>query len=200
MIPKFLIFNFYTRAYLNSTSNFQLIRRLKTILSDLFFAMTVLMPIFILSIFSAITLIIKYHFAPEISMLLSGIIPFSMMLFLFLNKDFYDARSISKRIYGYQIIDCRTNQIANELHCLLRNLTLIIWPIEVLIVLFSPTRRLGDMIAGTKLVDKKRIDPESILIDMNQNIEGKKIGSLILLSIVFIIVFDLFAIGLTMID
>lgn len=71
---------------------------------------------------------------------------------LYFNKDIFLGRSPAKRIFKLQVIDNKTNLPANSLRCLLRNLTIIIWPIEVIAGLINNERRLGDFIAGTKLV------------------------------------------------
>lgn len=60
-----------------------------------------------------------------------------------------NGQSISKKIYGYQIIDIKTNQPANETKCMLINVTIMIWPIEVLMILINPRRRLGEKFKGT---------------------------------------------------
>lgn len=47
-----------------------------------------------------------------------------------------------------------------------RNLLLVVWPIEVIISLINPSRKIGDFIAGTKIVqtdipqDRKTSKPE----------------------------------------
>ena len=50
-----------------------------------------------------------------------------------------------------QVIDIKTGQVANPLKCLARNLTIVLWPLEVIFVLIDPKRRLGDKIAGTRI-------------------------------------------------
>ena len=82
---------------------------------------------------------------------LMGLVIMVLMSFFF-NKDIFYGRSIAKRILKLQIVDSNTGQIATPFQCFLRNITIIIWPIEVIITLFNPTRRLGDRIAKTKVV------------------------------------------------
>ena len=110
---------------------------------------------------------------------------FSGMTFFLLNKDFYDARSVAKRIFGYQVFDIQTNMPANSTKCMIRNITFIIWPVEAIIVLFNPQRRLGDFIAGTKVLDKETEDPESILANMVEQVNYEESRRTVLLSIVF---------------
>jgi uncharacterized RDD family membrane protein YckC len=71
---------------------------------------------------------------------------------LYFNKDIYLGRSPAKRILKLQIVDIKTNEPANPLKCLVRNLTIVIWPIEAIVALVNNERRIGDFIAGTKLM------------------------------------------------
>lgn len=71
---------------------------------------------------------------------------------VYLCKDCIGGRSIAKRIMKQQVVDNKTNAPATPLQCLLRNFSIIFWPIEVVMVVLSPGRRLGDRLAGTKVV------------------------------------------------
>lgn len=78
---------------------------------------------------------------------------FLSIILVYLNKDFYKAKSPAKRIMGYQVINCKNGKPATELQCFIRNLTLCIaWPLEVIVGLLNPKRRIGDYIANTKVV------------------------------------------------
>jgi hypothetical protein len=70
---------------------------------------------------------------------------------IYFNKDIYRGRSLGKIRSGLQIVDIKSGRAADPLKCLIRNLFIFIWPIELIIVLVSPQRRLGDFVAGTKL-------------------------------------------------
>ena len=70
---------------------------------------------------------------------------------LYLNKDMIQGKSIAKRALKQEVIDIKTGQVATSLKCLIRNITIVLWPIEVIVVLINPSRRLGDLIAGTKV-------------------------------------------------
>jgi uncharacterized RDD family membrane protein YckC len=70
---------------------------------------------------------------------------------LYFNKDIYQGRSPAKRILKLQIVDIKTNRQANPLRCLVRNITIVLWPIEVIVGLINNERRIGDFIARTKL-------------------------------------------------
>ena len=67
-------------------------------------------------------------------------------------KDSINGRSIAKRILKLQIVDNNTGLVASPLKCLVRNLFCILWPIEAIVALINPSRRIGDRVAGTKLV------------------------------------------------
>lgn len=91
---------------------------------------------------------------------------FYFMMLVYFNKDFVNSRSIAKRILGLVVVDRETGEPASELKCLLRNFTIAIWPLEVLISLFSRTRRLGDVIANTKIEVAEKESPGSILTEL----------------------------------
>ena len=71
---------------------------------------------------------------------------------VYLCKDCINGRSFAKRILKLQVVDDSTGQVASPLKCVLRNLSCILWPLEVIIAFNNPGRRIGDRIAGTRLV------------------------------------------------
>ena len=84
-----------------------------------------------------------------------------MIFSIYFNKDAIKGKSPAKRILGLVIVDNITGEIANPLKSVVRNITLIFWPIEVIFSLFSPERRIGDYIAGTKVIsDDKTLKTE----------------------------------------
>lgn len=76
---------------------------------------------------------------------------------LYLCKDSINGRSIAKRALKLQVVENKTGNIASPIRCFIRNIFYIIWPIEVIVTLTNPSRRIGDMFAGTKVVP---FDPE----------------------------------------
>lgn len=74
---------------------------------------------------------------------------FTIIASLYFLKDSIGARSPAKRLTNLQVISQRSQLPASPLQCFIRNMTIIIWPIEVLVTLFSSTKRLGDHLAGT---------------------------------------------------
>ncbi|MFK7969248.1 MAG: RDD family protein [Bacteroidia bacterium] len=76
---------------------------------------------------------------------------FALAYSTYFNKDIFNGRGPAKRMLNMQVIDNKTNKAASPLKCLLRNITLPLWPIELIFVLINPKRRLGDKIAGTRI-------------------------------------------------
>ena len=82
---------------------------------------------------------------------------FGLLIFsIYFNKDAIKGKSPAKRILGLIIVDNKTGEIANPIKSVIRNITLVFWPIEVIFSLFSPERRIGDYIAGTKVISDER--------------------------------------------
>lgn len=92
---------------------------------------------------------------------------FTPFLIYFL-KDSYRGKSIGKRIIGLQVVSRSSSEPASSLQCFIRNLFIPIWPLEVLITLFSPTIRLGDLIANTKVVESDKEKIKTIFLDIRQ--------------------------------
>ncbi len=67
-------------------------------------------------------------------------------------KDSFSGRSIAKRILKLQVVNNITGLPATPLQCFVRNLFTIIWPIEGIVALINTSRRIGDYVAGTRLV------------------------------------------------
>jgi uncharacterized RDD family membrane protein YckC len=114
---------------------------------------------------------------------------------LYFCKDVINGRSISKRLLKLQVVDNSTGQVASPLKCFVRNISCIIWPIEVIVALVNPTRRIGDRVAGTKLVYYNPTSEQSkvniggvilsivlsyglmlLILQLFPNIEGSKIN------------------------
>lgn len=200
-IPGFLIFNFFTRAYLKQMDYFPIVgRRFKSMGTDFSFILSIFFPIIIVIMIPSMILTFNNSNPSVYPDLIIGIIPFSVLIMAMINKDFYNGKSVAKRIHGYQVIDNKTNGPASEMQCMTRNLTMIIWPLEGLIALFNPSRRLGDFIAGTKLIDSDKQDPETILEDMKLLKAGKSYRQLIFVSILFALFFELLSLIPVMIN
>ncbi|KUG08335.1 hypothetical protein ASU33_09180 [Solirubrum puertoriconensis] len=80
---------------------------------------------------------------------------FYCLLALYLNKDFLLGRSPLKRAIGTQV-QTASGLPANEWQSFLRNTTVLAWPLEVLAVVITGQKRLGDYIARTQVVNVER--------------------------------------------
>ncbi|WP_299124555.1 RDD family protein [uncultured Tenacibaculum sp.] len=122
----------------------------------------------------------------EISNGTSSVI-FFFMMFIYINKDFFNAKSPAKRILGYQVINRKTEKPASELQCFIRNLTIAVaWPLEVIIGLINPERRIGDFLANTKVVVCEKEKLKTIWTDLkSKTLKLNLIGILIIGVIYF---------------
>jgi len=79
--------------------------------------------------------------------------PFEMMPFfvIYFCKDCIGGRSLAKRILKLAVVDNQSNRPATSLQTVIRNLFVIVWPIEVFVSFFNQERRIGDRLARTKL-------------------------------------------------
>lgn len=101
---------------------------------------------------------------------------FYVMIFgmsLYFNKDMIQGKSVAKRALKLEVVDIKTGEVASSLKCLVRNLTIAVWPIEVIAVLISPSRRIGDFIAGTRVEyitderdSKPKVDFKNLLLSI----------------------------------
>ncbi|KAB1065992.1 RDD family protein [Salibacter halophilus] len=100
---------------------------------------------------------------------------FGLTIFsIYFNKDAIKGKSPAKRILGFVVVNNKTGEIANPIRSVLRNVTLVFWPVEVIFSLFSPERRIGDYIAGTKVIpDDNNLKTE---LRVNQIIIALMIG------------------------
>ncbi len=146
--------------------------RLIIILYDLNFVVLLSTPIFFMHVFLGVKIYILFF----------------IIIFILNNKDFFGSKSIAKRNYGYQVIDIKNNMPANELKCYIRNITWLIWPIEVIIALLSPNRRLGDFIAGTKIIKVEPENPKTIFEEMKNYKFSKNIFINIILTILITLI------------
>lgn len=144
------------------------INRLASALMDHFSMLIVLFPLMIISFVFVLVFVDSSY--PDLSFITNrtvNTILFAPFLVYFL-KDSYRGKSIGKRIIGLQVINKSTNKPANSLQCFIRNLLIPIWPLEILILIFSPSRRLGDLIANTKVIASEKENIKTLLLDVKQ--------------------------------
>ncbi|REE06918.1 putative RDD family membrane protein YckC [Winogradskyella pacifica] len=116
-----------------------------------------------------------------------GFFVFFLIVFVYLNKDFFKGKSPAKRILGYKVINQKTEKPATELQCFVRNLTICVaWPLEVVVGFINPERRIGDFIANTKVVESEKEKLKSIWTDLKSTtLKLNFIGILIIGGIYF---------------
>ena len=77
--------------------------------------------------------------------------------------------SVGKLVFKYEVYSQKTDKRATALQKIVRNITLVVWPVEVIVLLLSKReRRLGDMIAGTVVQPKRTEFPLSDISDSNE--------------------------------
>jgi uncharacterized RDD family membrane protein YckC len=87
-----------------------------------------------------------------------------LILAIYLCKDCIQGRSPAKRILKLRVISLKDGAAATSLQCLIRNLPLVIWPVEVIIAINNKEQRLGDKLAKTKLVYDEEKDRQPVRI------------------------------------
>ena len=115
------------------------------------FAMTFIVMLIVFLTFGFAFIIQSFHFEHWSLYILLAIMG-PLIFSIYLNKDALNGQSPAKRILNYRVIDVKINEIASPMKCLIRNLLFPIWIIEIPFVLINPEKRLGDIIAGTKVV------------------------------------------------
>ena len=156
--------------------------RLSSMLLDHFIMTFTIMVLTLISVGIG-CLIVGNPFKPKLSPELI-IIAFAVICLIFsiyYNKDAIKVKSPGKRVLNLVVVNNKTGQIASPIRCVLRNLTIILWPIEVIVCLFSPERRIGDFIAGTKIIT----DTDTLDTELKK---GQIVIALLIGAIVFFIV------------
>lgn len=160
------MFNAFTTQYLKRSKSFYLFptRRLKSAGIDFMFLIAVFFPLMLPFVLYGMITTVNVTSVQTASII--SAIPFMCFTFVLLNKDFFNGRSVAKRVFGYQVIQINTRNTAHPFQCMLGNITLIIWPLEVFVSLINPSRRLGDFLAGTAVIESSIEEPKSILIEI----------------------------------
>lgn len=97
---------------------------------------------------------------------------------LYLCKDSINGRSIAKRAMKLQVVNESDGQVASPLRCLARNILCFLWPLEVLVTLINPSRRIGDRLAGTRIT---KFDPTVEQPKSNWSLIGMSVATAYLL-------------------
>lgn len=83
---------------------------------------------------------------------LVNVFPFVLLL----SKDSFSGQSIGRKIFKIKVIEISTQQ-PNPWKSLFRNLLLILWPVEI-ILLLSGSNRIADKILGTEVINGNNND------------------------------------------
>ena len=185
------MFNPFVKMYLQS--NFSLLewnKRFKSLILEMWNIPAIFFPIIIISI----TPKISFGNPNQANFVWTDIIfliSFSLMMIALVNKDFFGGQSAVHRLLGFKVVDTKTNEQASKLKCMLRNVTAPIWIIEIFFLLVNPKRRLGDILAGTYLIEIESTDPELILVEIKNAKFDKETKLTLMISIVWVIMFIL---------
>jgi len=118
--------------------------------------------------------------------ILSHIILLSFLYTTFLCRDLFKGRSFGKQI-NKLCIESLDNKNISNIRLIFRKIFNFIWPLELLICAINPSRKLGDLICGTKIVlMNNNVKPENLPNKLNKPI------IIIYFSIVLIITFFIF--------
>lgn len=117
-----------------------------------------------LGIVAVITLLLIDMNAPVVDMDISvaeTVVKWAMiiLLALWMAKDVFGGQSLAKRVLKQQLLSNKTEEVADPFLTLLRNLFSFAFPVEFVWAMVNPERRLGDLVAGTKLVSYKDSTP-----------------------------------------
>ncbi|AGA59275.1 MAG: RDD family protein [Thermobacillus sp.] len=72
---------------------------------------------------------------------------------LLLLRDCLNGRSPGKRLLKLRVVDADRGTMPEQRRLILRNVTLLILPVDLLVFLISRGRRIGDFLSGTQVVD-----------------------------------------------
>ena len=82
----------------------------------------------------------------------AGLALVSIVFAVFFCRDIFTGRSLGRRICGLSVVDADSFHPVSEFRALVRNLFIVVWPIE-LVMLFLKKRRLGDIVTHTDVVE-----------------------------------------------
>jgi hypothetical protein len=85
---------------------------------------------------------------------------------IILNKDIINGQGVVNRHFGYRVVDAKTGDIPAPIKSMLRNVTLLLYPFEFLYLQRGSDIRIGDRIAGTKLIQVEPVPADSIFSEL----------------------------------
>lgn len=154
-------------------------RRIISMLLDHYLMCILIIPFAIL--LSITVRALKFQFYDEM-----GFFVLILFVFVYFNKDFLNGKSPAKRLLGYQVVDLRTNLPASEFKCFVRNLTICVaWPIEVVVGFINPSRRIGDYISGTKVVNAEKEKLQTLINEFKKQHLKRDYFWILLLAVLY---------------
>jgi hypothetical protein len=96
----------------------------------------------------------------EVRLTIGNIFLNTIGLSIYLCKDALFVRSFGKQIFGLDLVRNDFKQRPSAFQAYIRNLTAIIWPVEILMLAYTPAKRTGDYIAKTRVTDQVLVDTE----------------------------------------
>ena len=162
---KQILINSYTEFLYQKISRILIPnKRINSTLIDFIFIITLFFPVgLVFMILNLFTISIFNSF-----LINPWTIGYMFLMFLIINKDYLNSKSIGKRIIGYKLISHKKGNSASKIQCVIRNLTLLFWPMEVILLLVYPSRRIGDFIAGTKVIPSEKVEYVETLNEINK--------------------------------
>jgi uncharacterized RDD family membrane protein YckC len=159
-----------------------------TVMGVVFFIFSI--PVFVYSELHPETMSIFHTGLRDIYGLLNYIALFGFALYFC--KDLIEGRSFAKRYVKHVIVDNKTGKMATPIQTLVRNAFIPLWFIEVIVVFISPSRRIGDFVAKTKVV---HYEPSQY--EKKKGIIGQIIISFVIAYVSLIIFWELMISGIT---
>jgi len=89
----------------------------------------------------------------------------AMMVTMLLCKDCINGKSAGKRIMKIEIANEKEGEKVSAVSCVVRNIFVVLWIIEILVLFISKEKRIGDYVAKTKVVSNSKV--EKIKLDKN---------------------------------
>ena len=81
------------------------------------------------------------------------IIALSLIYTMLFCRDIVNGQSLGKSLFKIKVVDASTNEMPNLANIILRNVTIFVWFIDFVILIFNSKQRLGDFMANTKVVE-----------------------------------------------
>jgi uncharacterized RDD family membrane protein YckC len=109
-------------------------------------------------------------------------------LLIFVIKDSFGRSSIIKAVFGLQIVQSKTKATSSVVQRLIRNFSILIWPLELFLMLIRPNRRLGDLLVGTEIVKSDKISIKNYFIELKTKFDLITLIKAVVILVIFFLV------------